>query len=101
MRQLGSQEATFKVHQSIDEDVQQVLLSLHFECPNVKDREWRRRSRQNYHTLLLSMLVLVFFLILECGIPAVAQPPEQALSHLQQQPVSLRLARLLIQQPIP
>jgi len=53
------QQPVVKVHQLNTEHSQQVLLSLSYQHPAKK-----RKFHQNYYALLLSTLIVTFFLIL-------------------------------------
>ena len=74
MSQPCIQQTAVRVHQLADREVEQLFLSLRFRCPQTKRRAYVQATHQNYHVVLLSVFVLVFFLILEWTAPLPAQP---------------------------
>lgn len=75
MSQPCIQQTAVHVHQLADSEVAQLFLSLRFRCSKTKRRAYVQSAHQNYHVVLLSLFVLVFFLILEWAAPLPAQSP--------------------------
>ena len=85
MSQPCIQQTAVRVHQLADSEVEQLFLSLCFRCPKPDRRAHAQSEHQNYHVVLLSLFVLLFFLILEWTAPLSAQSP---LTSIQQEPAA-------------
>lgn len=82
MSQPCIQQTAVRVHQLADSEVEQLFLSLRFRCPKTRRRASVQGAHQNYHVVLLSVFVLVFFLILEWTAPL---PAQSAITPIQQE----------------
>ena len=85
MSQPCIQQTAVRVHQLADSEVEQLFLSLCFRCPKPMRRAHAQSEHQNYHVVLLSLFVFLFFLILEWTAPLSAQSPR---TSIQQEPAA-------------
>lgn len=89
MPQPCIQQTAFRVHQLAENEAGQLFLSLRFRCAETAQRAYRQAEGQNYHVVLLSAFVLIFFLILEWAGPLTLLPSPTIIQ--QQPPATLRI----------